>query len=106
MLQEHGLVDAKINRVVVRATHGRDIRCDFIFQRERVAVEYQGDYHRTRAQWRADMTRRSRLEADGWYVIELNADDLTDPAELVGRIRLVLARQRRLIALDGGNSSR
>ncbi|MBU1589284.1 MAG: hypothetical protein KKH51_15270 [Actinobacteria bacterium] len=58
-------------------------------------LEYQGDYHRSMSQWRKDMTRRSRLEAQGWYVMEINADDLGDPVELVARIRSVLARRTR-----------
>ena len=63
-------------------------RTDLIIDRYRIVLEYQGDYHRTTlGQWRADMTRRSRLEAEGWRVMELNADDLKDPAELVRRIR-------------------
>ena len=41
------------------------------------------------------MTRRSRLEAQGWYVMEINADDLGDPVEIVARIRSVLARRAR-----------
>jgi very-short-patch-repair endonuclease len=106
LLHRQGLVAAEINRVVARTETGRSIRCDFTFPRERVVVEYQGDYHRTRDQWRKDMTRRSRLEALGWYVIEVNADDLADPQELATRIRAVLARQRRLIALDGREGER
>ncbi|HEU4807441.1 MAG TPA: hypothetical protein VFT01_04205 [Homoserinimonas sp.] len=47
--------------------------------------------HGDEAQRRRDMTRRARLEADGWYVMEVNADDLRDPIELVQRIRRVLA---------------
>jgi len=70
------------------------VRPDFVFPKEKVAIEYQGDYHRTRAQWRADMTRRSRLEAQGCIVIEVNADDLRDPAELTQRILAILARRR------------
>jgi very-short-patch-repair endonuclease len=63
-------------------------RTDLIIDRYRIILEYQGDYHRTtKGQWRADMTRRARLEAEGWRVMELNADDLTNPAELVRRIR-------------------
>ncbi|MDZ4046071.1 MAG: DUF559 domain-containing protein [Rhodoglobus sp.] len=58
-----------------------------IFRAERLIIEYQGDYHRTRAQWRKDMTRRSRLEARGWRVMEVGADDLRDPRELVARVR-------------------
>jgi hypothetical protein len=37
------------------------------------------------------MTRRSRLEADGWFMIEVNANDLRDAPELLQRIRRVLA---------------
>ena len=66
-------------------------RADLAFALDRVVVEYQSGYHAAHEQFRADMTRRSRLEADGWTVIELNADDLLDPLELVGRIRQVLA---------------
>jgi len=36
------------------------------------------------------MTRRSRIEAQGGYVMEINADDLRNPAELMARIRSVL----------------
>ena len=66
-------------------------RADLAFALDRVVVEYQSGYHAAPEQFRADMTGRSRLEADGWTVIELNADDLLDPLELVGRIRQVLA---------------
>lgn len=67
-------------------------RTDLILQKERVILEYQGDYHRTtKGQWRADMTRRSKLEAQGWRVMELNADDLKEPVELLARIRAVIA---------------
>jgi very-short-patch-repair endonuclease len=62
-------------------------RSDFIIEEYRLILEYQGDYHRTtKGQWRADMTRRSKLEAEGWKVMELNADDLRDPIELMTRI--------------------
>ncbi|MEY2849319.1 MAG: hypothetical protein RI885_1986 [Actinomycetota bacterium] len=66
-------------------------RVDLAIPRLKIAIEYQGDYHRDQKQWRADMTRISRLRAHGWTVIEVNADDLDDPAELVARIRLVIA---------------
>lgn len=71
-------------------------RTDLIIDRYRIILEYQGDYHRTTpGQWRADMSRRGKLEAQGWRVMELNADDLKDPAELVNRIR-TLAQLPRL----------
>lgn len=65
-------------------------RVDLGFVDARVAVEYQGDYHRDPEQWRRDMTRISRLESHGWRVVQVNADDLADPGELVRRIRRVL----------------
>jgi hypothetical protein len=37
------------------------------------------------------MTRRARLEADGWRIMEINADDLVNPVELVARVRRFLA---------------
>lgn len=90
-----GMPTPRINHVLVDTETGRELRTDFAFREQRVVLEYQGDYHRTRAQWRKDMTRRSRLEAQGWYVMELNADDLRDPGELVARIRTVFERQSR-----------
>ena len=89
-----GLPEPEINHELVDTATGKHVRPDFRFRHYRLILEYQGDYHRTKSQWRKDMTRRSRLEAQGWYVMELNADDLRDPAELVARIRTVLARQR------------
>lgn len=72
---------------------GRSYRLDIAFPRERVAIEYQGDYHRDPLQWRRDMSRRARLEAAGWIVIEINHDDLQRPAELVALVRAALARR-------------
>ena len=68
-------------------------RIDLAIPSRRVAIEYQGDYHRDVAQWRRDMTRISRLESDSWFVIQLNADDLRDPTELVARIRNVIVNR-------------
>ena len=88
-----GLPEPEINHQLVDTETGKEVRPDFRFRKYKLILEYQGDYHRTKSQWRKDMTRRSRLEALGWYVMELNADDLRDPAELLARIRQVLARR-------------
>ncbi|MEO7122949.1 MAG: DUF559 domain-containing protein [Lacisediminihabitans sp.] len=94
ILAQAGLPRPRINHVIVMTEDGSVVRTDLAFDKERVLIEYQGDYHRTKTdQWRKDMTRRSRLEAQGWIVIELNANDLRDPDELVARIRLFLARR-------------
>jgi very-short-patch-repair endonuclease len=89
-----GLPHPRINHEIVMTEDGAVVRTDLAFDAQKVLIEYQGDYHRKKKdQWRKDMTRRSRLEAQGWLVIELNANDLRDPDELVARIRMFLARR-------------
>jgi hypothetical protein len=63
---------------------------DITFPDRRVIIEYQGDYHRDADQYRKDRTRIARLIADGWHVLEIAADQLRDPVELVRLVRLVL----------------
>lgn len=86
-----GLPEPQVN-LEIRDAHGRFLaRGDLVYVTERLIIEYQGDYHRDRAQWRRDMTRRASLEAAGWRVLELNADDLLSPTTLVARVRSLLA---------------
>ncbi len=94
--------ESKLRVVIIRAgitgwevnywitVPGKRYRADLAFPRQKVVLEYQGDHHRDPAQWRADMTRISKLEAAGWYVIQFNADDLRDERELAERTRSVL----------------
>ncbi|MHA6669910.1 endonuclease domain-containing protein [Homoserinimonas sp. A447] len=76
---------------------GTQYRGDFAFPREKVIVECQSEYHSETEQFRRDMTRIANLPADGWYVMQVNADDLRNPRELTDRIRHVLS-QRSVIA--------
>lgn len=88
LLEDAGLPPPRINHVVSDRFGEFVARTDFSFEEYNLVIEYQGDYHRTsKGQWRADMTRRSRLESLNLRVLELNADDLRNPAELVARIR-------------------
>lgn len=94
LLNWQGLPDPHINHVIVDTEDGKHLRTDFALRQYRVLLEYQGDYHRSKVgQWRKDMTRRSRLESMGWVVMDLNADDLRDPAELAARIRATIDLQ-------------
>lgn len=96
LLIETGFPLPSINHVVTDRFGEFVARTDFSFPAEKVVLEYQGDYHRSnKQQWRADMTRRSKLEAiEGWRVMEINADDLKDWRELATRIRALFARAR------------
>lgn len=88
------LIQARFEGLVanleISTSGGFHYRADLAFPKERALIEYQSDYHGDMAQFRADMTRRSRLEADGWTVVLVNADDLRNPEELVARIRRTL----------------
>lgn len=97
ILVRSGFDQPTANHVVVQTETGSAMRLDLAFEREKLVLEYQGDYHRTPSQWRKDMTRRARLEAEGWYVMEINSDDLRDPGELLERIASVLSRRPLLL---------
>lgn len=65
---------------------------DLCFPEHRVIFEYQGDYHRTEPErWRKDISRKARLAAAGWHVIEIGADELHDRRMLLHLIRDALA---------------
>jgi len=66
-------------------------RADLVVRKARLIIEYQGDYHRDPAQWHRDLTRRSKLEAEGWTVVEVGARDLDNPVELSARLRSIVA---------------
>ena len=89
LLRAAGLVPFRTNLRVWTGRRWR--RIDLAFEREMVALEYQGDHHRDPRQWRDDMTRIAELESIGWKVVYVNADDLRDPDALVARIARVLA---------------
>lgn len=89
ILIEGGLDGFAVN-LPIRTSGGHNYRADLAFPAQKVILEYQGSDHLLPERYRRDMTRISRLEADGWYVIQVNADDLRNPGELLRRIRRVL----------------
>jgi hypothetical protein len=91
-----GLPTPAVNHELVDTVTGRGVRLDLAWPQQGFAIEYQGDGHRTAAQWRRDMTRRENLRLAGWTILELNADDLRNVDELVRRIVRGLANEGRL----------
>jgi hypothetical protein len=51
---------------------------DFADPDYRVAVEYEGDHHRTPEQFRRDIRRYERLQDIGWLVVRVSAADVPD----------------------------
>lgn len=86
-----------------RPVAGRDLvvdgcwlaRPDLSWPSLRIAVEYDGDHHRTdRVQWQRDIARRRLLEDAGWALVVVTADDvLRHPTQLVERLRRLVAQR-------------
>ncbi|WAC92147.1 type IV toxin-antitoxin system AbiEi family antitoxin [Mycobacterium sp. Aquia_213] len=63
---------------------------DMGWEEVKVAVEYDGDQHRSdRSQYNWDIRRLERLQHKGWIVIRVVAGDR--PAEIVSRVRSALS---------------
>lgn len=91
-LVDLGMPEPVVDHAV--ATAEGVLHVDLAYPEFRVAIEYEGDAHRTdRTRFRRDITRRERLEATGWRVIRVTIDDLRDPAALAARIRRVLTQR-------------
>ncbi|MEV1130364.1 hypothetical protein [Agromyces sp. NPDC049794] len=89
----HGLPEPRLNHPVPEGRHdGHVPHVDFAYPEYLVAIEYEGDYHRSPAQFRRDIRRYEHVQDAGWIVIRAAADDVPDDAaapravELVGRI--------------------
>jgi very-short-patch-repair endonuclease len=93
------VAQARIRGVVanewITTSGGYRYRDDLVIRESKVIIEYQSRFHDGTKEFADDMTRISRLEADHWYVIQVNNRDLAHPVELVQRIRKVLADQPR-----------
>lgn len=64
---------------------------DLQIRRYKMAIDYEGDHHRTDAkQWRKDLARVPRLQDAGWHHTRISADDLADSTELINRLRRLL----------------
>jgi hypothetical protein len=64
-----------------------------------VAVEYDGDHHRKdRRQYVKDIARLRMLEALGWIVIRVIAED--KPSDVIARVEAALVRRGCCIEID------
>ena len=89
-----GGIDAPLcNHNVVE--RGRWIaRVDMAWVREKVIVEYDGAVHLEEGQRRRDAQRLNQLQAAGWRVIVLTADDLRRPEATIALVKAALAERR------------
>ena len=61
---------------------------DLVYWQAKVAVEYEGDYHRvSKTAFENDILRRERFADAGWHMIRVTSGDLNlRPQELIARV--------------------
>jgi very-short-patch-repair endonuclease len=74
----------------VRGASGRTYRADFAFLERGLLLEYQGDYHRERDQFRRDLTRTLDLQTAGLSVVLLGPDDIRSESAFIALVRDLL----------------
>jgi len=102
MFLRGGLPEPELNAVVNDRQSGQWLsESDFVWRRQRVVAEYDGDDHRTdKRRWRSDQARRENLVADGWGFVLLTAADIEEPRRHfpVERVRRMLATAEARLA--------
>jgi very-short-patch-repair endonuclease len=94
-LVRNGLPEPEINVRILDAQGRFVAESDLVYRRERVLIEYEGDGHRERRQFREDITRVEKLQDEAWHVIRVTEDDAKrDPQDTIARIRRALERRR------------
>lgn len=68
-------------------------RVDLALPHLRIAIEYEGDHHRDKEQWRRDIARRRRIEALGWIYLPVTQADLDDPRKLLADLASAIVRR-------------
>ena len=78
----------------VPVTGGLTLHADLGYLEAKIAIEYEGDIHRTdRQRWMSDIQRHELMEDAGWRVVRVVHADLEDPTALLARLRdLLVAR--------------
>ncbi|MEU4428912.1 DUF559 domain-containing protein [Actinoplanes sp. NPDC024001] len=61
-------------------------RVDLAWPAARLAIEYEGDHHRERDQFRRDVDRINRLRMAGWTVLRFTAEDVLRKPQLTAAI--------------------
>ena len=95
LLLHRSALPAPVAQFTVRDTEDFVARVDFAWPDHRLAVEYDGLWHRDPAQFAADRRRLNRLTAAGWRVVFVTADDLRRPVKMLARIAAALSASGR-----------
>jgi len=92
-----GLPEPRVNHQIDIGAEGRVAHLDLAYPDLRIAIEYDGDHHRTDArQFHIDGDRLWRIESRGWQIVRVNRSHMADNArEAVRRVRLARSSMGR-----------
>ena len=90
-----GLPEPLVGQVVRDSAGGWIARPDLSYPDQRIAIEYEGEHHRVDPrQWARDIGRQENMEALGWIVLRITAQDLyVRPGVTVTRVLAALRRR-------------
>ena len=90
-----GLPEPLVGQVVRDSAGGWIARPDLSYPDQRIAIEYEGEHHRVDPrQWARDIGRQENMEALGWIVLRITAQDLyVRPGVTVARVLAALRRR-------------
>jgi very-short-patch-repair endonuclease len=81
-------------------------RLDLAFESEKVAVEYDGEWHREGSQPEFDARRRAAIQAEGWVFVVITKDELYgDPKGTVARVQDAIRRRVAVSRLKRDHNS-
>lgn len=88
LLRDHGFAEPAINLTIKAPGSDQYFRVDLAYPHLRIAIEYDGDWHRTdRRRFRRDRRKDDVLHELGWRVVRVVDTDLTSPSEVIDRLR-------------------
>ncbi|WP_309980060.1 DUF559 domain-containing protein [Agromyces sp. 3263] len=77
LIVRSGLPEPELNHAVFDDRGTLLALVDLAYPKHRVGIEYEGDGHREKERFRADILRRERLEDLGWTIVRLTSDDIS-----------------------------
>lgn len=87
LLVAAGFAEPRINVTVVARGSSERFRLDLSYRVPQIAIEYDGDWHRTdRRRFRRDRRKDDVLHELGWHVVRVTDLDLQDPRHLLARL--------------------
>lgn len=95
LLVEAGLPEPEVNGDVVGLTGIRIAEVDLLYRAEKIAIEYEGDHHRTdKQQWRRDLERERDLRDLGFEYIRVTQTTLSQNSQrLVAQVSRLLVER-------------